>query len=422
MLHKIARLLLLSVTAVSAQVHRLDWNAPFNARALSFLKNAVGDRSVVQLGESIHLTDEFPRARLAVVRYLHEEMGFDVLALEGSAVDSWLAQDHLYRSKDPARIAVAQRLAWFGIWQTEGMTEIMKYVASTQDSANPLYLTSFDSQPGSSNWFQSNSLKALDAFFQAVAAYAPPPRPAALDQWKSAFTPYLVRCYVATAARSEADRKVMDESLAEMSDWLRAASTQIRPAIHGRALLAVVASLHASMELCGMAPTHPFGMQSYQRIRDRENALTALAIKNQVSASGKVILWAHHSHVTQDTLGATVPSMGRTLHVSLGNQLYTIGLFAHSGEAIPESGGSLKPSPLRPAAETEIDTALGSLADYDYFLDLSSRDLPEVFHRRANARFELTARTPYVLAHDFSAVIVIQTVHPPVLKLRRPQQ
>jgi erythromycin esterase-like protein len=324
--------------------------------------------------------------------------------------------------RKPTRIADAQRLAWFGLWQTEAMAEIMKYVASTQTSANPLYLTSFDAQPGSSNWYQSNSLKALDAFFQAVAAYAPPPRPGAFDQWKSAFTPYLVRCYVATAAHSEGDRKVMDESLAEMSDWLRAASTLVRPAIHGRALLAVVASFHASMELCGIAATHPFATQSYQRIRDRENAFTALAIKNEVSASGKIILWAHHSHVTQDTLGATVPSMGRSLHESLGNQLYTIGLFAQSGNAIPASGGGLKASPLRPPEETEIDAALGHLADYDYFLDLSSRDLPEVFHRRANARFELTAMTPYVLAHDFSAVIVIQTVHPPVLALRRPPQ
>jgi erythromycin esterase len=410
---------------VTAQVHRLNWSAPYDSGGLAFLKSNLVNRSVVQLGESIHLTDEFPRVRLPLVRYLHEEMGFDVLALEGSAVDSWIAQDHLYRSADPLhrKALEAQRLAWFGLWQTEAMNEVMKYVATTQDSQSPLYLTSFDSQPGSSNAFRSDGLKSLGAFFEAVEAYAPAPDSDAFDRWKSAFRPFVSNCYQATKARSDDERKAMDQSLAELSAWLRTASLRVHPAIHARALFAVIASLHATFELCGIAPAHPFGGQSYQRVRDRENALTTMAIKNNVSASGKIILWAHHSHISHGSIGSDVPSLGRSLLEMLGSQLYTIGLFAESGEGISSADGDrLGHRSLRPASDFEIEDALGQLADFDYFLDLASPDLPAVLRRVSTARFETTDVTRYVLVRDFSAVIVIQKVHPPVLTLARVQR
>jgi erythromycin esterase len=401
----------------TAQVQRLDWDKPYDAGKLAFLKSSIGDRTMVQLGESIHLTDEFPRARLPIVRYLHEEMGFDVLAMEGSEVDTWLAQDSLYKSSDamPKKALDAQRMAWFGIWQTEAMTEVMKYVAGTMETARPLYLTSFDIQPGSGYGFRSNGMNALDRFFKAVSAYAPPPDGEAFARWSAAFQPFLDRCYVATAARTEPQRKAMDEALAELSVWLRGASSQVRPAVHGRALYAVIASLRGTFELCGVAPTHPFGAQSYQRERDRENALNALTIQNQVSQSGKVILWAHHSHVNQGTLGNNVPSMGQSLAETLGKRLYTIGLFAEDGEAMPSQNvRSMTAKALPTVSGFEVEGALGKLAAFDYFLDLSSPSLPEVVHRAATTRVETEGARKFVLDRDFSAAIVVHRVHPPV--------
>src|SRR5262249_11711147 len=49
---------------------------PYAADDYRFLDRAVGGSSVVQLGESLHITEEFPRIRLALIRYLHEQLGF----------------------------------------------------------------------------------------------------------------------------------------------------------------------------------------------------------------------------------------------------------------------------------------------------------------------------------------------------------
>ena len=52
------------VDAIAAQAVAVDINSPYTPGAYSFLARAVREASIVQLGESIHVTTEFPRARL----------------------------------------------------------------------------------------------------------------------------------------------------------------------------------------------------------------------------------------------------------------------------------------------------------------------------------------------------------------------
>src|SRR5262245_21474053 len=136
------------VDVIAAHAVAIDINAPYTPEAYRFLEGSVRDASIVQLGESIHVTAEIPRARLQVVRYLHEQMGFDVLAWEGSLTQSWLAQEYLYRSSDPVdrRIDNAQQMAWFKLWNTAEMRQLMAYVEQSRTTSRPLYLTSFDVQ------------------------------------------------------------------------------------------------------------------------------------------------------------------------------------------------------------------------------------------------------------------------------------
>src|SRR5262249_61516056 len=48
---------------------------------LQFLKDVVGDRRLVQLGESGHGVAEFDLAKVRLARFFHEQMGCAVLAL-----------------------------------------------------------------------------------------------------------------------------------------------------------------------------------------------------------------------------------------------------------------------------------------------------------------------------------------------------
>ena len=69
----------------------LDLTKPYASAVYAFLSPALGSSRVVALGESIHVTSEMPWIRLQMVRYLHEEMGCNVIAFEGSLLDAWTA-------------------------------------------------------------------------------------------------------------------------------------------------------------------------------------------------------------------------------------------------------------------------------------------------------------------------------------------
>src|SRR5262245_47146742 len=94
-------------TAVSAQSGNASWVAwardhsfPVASIApsateefadLQFLKQVIGDRRLVQLGESGHGVAEFDSAKARLVQFFHEQMGFDVIAFESSMYECFAA-------------------------------------------------------------------------------------------------------------------------------------------------------------------------------------------------------------------------------------------------------------------------------------------------------------------------------------------
>ena len=80
----------------------IDSNNYLNGKQYSFLSPIVNDKDVVLLGESIHLTREFPLVRIGMIKYLNQNHDFNVIAMEGGAADYWAAQDILFSSQKNA--------------------------------------------------------------------------------------------------------------------------------------------------------------------------------------------------------------------------------------------------------------------------------------------------------------------------------
>jgi erythromycin esterase len=405
-------------TPLSSGPRRLDWSAPYQAEQYAYFDGVLQGRNIILLGESIHMTDELPRARLPIVRYLHEELDFDVLAFEGSAVDAWLAADQMIRSDAvlSQKAEDVRRAALFGLWQTDAMADVLAYVAETQASDRPLYLASFDVQPGSASRFSGDSARALDELFAAIERYEPAPDPDALARWRAAFAPFL-SCFRVAEPRSEEEVRAMDRAMAEAASWFEKAAEQVEPAVHGRSLRLVLASLQGTFELCAVQGVRPFGGQTYQRVRDRLNAENAITLRDVVSESGRVMLWAHHSHVNYNTTGERIPSMGEALRRMAGEDVYAIGLFAGSGEAIEADDASDPPLKIQALAEGPVFTVnaeLAQLANYDYFLALGEdAALPAGLRERAVGRIEARIPWPMTLSSDYDAVVFIQRVTAP---------
>jgi erythromycin esterase len=393
------------VAILTARAAALDLDRPYAAADYKFLDTAIGSASIVQLGESLHLTDEFPRARLRVIQYLHEQLGFDTLALEGSLTQSWLAQEHLDRSTAPQRIARAQELAWFVLWQTAAMRKVMAYVDATRSTPRPLYLTSFDVQVGMSAAYQGEP-RIVNDLLDALRVYGPPPDPArepALRRGLSA----IIRCSgLATGANREAAQRAVDE----LAAWITAIAPRVEPTAHAAALGMIPDNLRDNIELCVRTAG---AREMWQETRDVLNARTALKLRDRLSSTRRVILWAHHSHVVHNATGAHVPSMGQHLRDQLGREVYTVGTFAGAGRVF--DGALFGERDLPSIVQVGVERMLGAVDRPAYFVDVSrlpTDDPSAGWLVEQRSRFETVSRRPTILAKDFDGAIYLARVHP----------
>jgi erythromycin esterase len=106
----------------------------------SFLRSAVGNASIVALGESTHGTSEFFRVRNDVIQYMVDSMGFDIIAFENSFTPTWKVNSLF--GKVPSKKIID---SLFGrIHETDEMTELFDWVLRKGMGGRDLLIAGFD--------------------------------------------------------------------------------------------------------------------------------------------------------------------------------------------------------------------------------------------------------------------------------------
>ena len=137
------------VQSQELMVHKL---APPNSRDqadLGFLKQELSGKRVVLLGEMTHMYGNIFEMKARVVEFLHEEMGFNTIALEASMYDLWLMnlENPEFSSSSLKEAAV--------VWsKSEEFNRLINYI-----EANDLKVVGFDSQ------IFNNTSRFIDDFF-----------------------------------------------------------------------------------------------------------------------------------------------------------------------------------------------------------------------------------------------------------------
>lgn len=320
-----------SCSCLQAQrAESLDLNAPDDAQ-YAFFTPLLSNVEVVSLAESIHLTHEFPLARLGIVRSINQNSGYSVLAFEGSPEDLWISQDAFL--KNPGNLFNSTS-GLFPVWNTAEMQSIFAYERSTWSGSHPLYITAYDIQPGTGKGSGGASVFAL--LQEHLAHYAAAPPGFNATAWETALTPLTGAC--SSYKRSDEEKAV--EAIDILEQWIATAAPNVEAAypnlpMHADALRLIPKNLRQSLALCqavGAAPDGRRNWATYKRTRDQLAAQYVLALK-MASPSRKLILWAHLSHLSYDSDG-TNTSVGEILHRTLGARLYTIAAFALGGGTI----------------------------------------------------------------------------------------
>src|SRR3569833_356311 len=113
-----------------------------NYSDLSFLQGYLQGRDIVELGESGHGVAEFSQAKIRLIKYLHEQLGYDVMAFESSILSTYLATEK-QAQWTPQEL---MQNSVFAVWSTTDVQELFSYIRLTQTTTQPLVLAGFDVQ------------------------------------------------------------------------------------------------------------------------------------------------------------------------------------------------------------------------------------------------------------------------------------
>lgn len=118
-------LILFSVHGFAQKLNFVAINPSSNAQEKwGHLKAVLKNKQIVALGESLHGVKEYNATKLELIQYLHEELGFNVLALESDVAKNYFG--NLYRSKIPDTTFLKELFT--SPWHTEEHLEIVKYL------------------------------------------------------------------------------------------------------------------------------------------------------------------------------------------------------------------------------------------------------------------------------------------------------
>ncbi|MEM9919398.1 MAG: erythromycin esterase family protein [Bacteroidota bacterium] len=108
------------------------------------LKKTLKDVDIVMLGEQSHGEGTTYATKIKLVKYLHEEMGFDILAFESGFFDCAKAWSLIEQGED---VSLSLGKGVFNVWSTtKEFRPLARYIETQAKGTRPLMLRGFDGQ------------------------------------------------------------------------------------------------------------------------------------------------------------------------------------------------------------------------------------------------------------------------------------
>lgn len=335
---------------------------------LEMLKPLLHDKRIVFLGESSHGVAQFNLAKTRLIQFLHQDMGYNVLAFESGMGNVMNAQGQI----DKQAALQTMKDAIFGVWWTKETLPLFDYAKSTQATEQPLVLTGFDIQQQGAftngDWLQNPKLaQQFNEVEKQLAEWSSGKdlkgyqkvKATIIDVYKQVKSEIQIKEKELQAAYPKEPHivKLMDRTLA---DRIRLADEYIELTIQSNIDIEQnnIESFLQTMEW-----------------RDQAMMENLLWLAEEVYPTEKFIVWAHNDHIRKaqsDVMGSPYPVklMGERLPDIYKKYSYVLGLYMTSGETSNNMG---EPMPVLPPVKGSIEDILSSTNKPYTFIDLRNR-------------------------------------------------
>ncbi|MGW8265684.1 MAG: erythromycin esterase family protein [Longimicrobiales bacterium] len=289
---------------------------------LRFLKDMIGDASVVSLGEATHGTREFFQMKHRILEFLVEEMDFDLFAIEATWPEANRLNEYVHTGNgDPAVLLSG---LYFWTWNTQEVLDMIQWMRAHNQNpggAPTVSFLGFDMQfPG----------MAIDNVIEYLASVDPPASEGASARYAcmlpfsngpTGSRPSQARYRDETQGFRDdclQDLRAVRDSLLAHQDEYEAASSAVEFSRADRSARVVLQ--FEDME-SGRTPG----------ARDVYMAENAIWLHDEAGPESRIVLWAHNGHVADNPTYGQGQSMGWHLRRHYQGDMVIVGFDFYQG-------------------------------------------------------------------------------------------
>lgn len=335
---------------------------------LAMLKPLLHDKRIVFLGESSHGVAQFNLAKTRLIQFLHQEMGYNVLAFESGLGDVMNAQGKI----DKQAALQTMKDAIFGVWWTKETLPLFEYAKTSQATEKPLVLAGFDIQQQGAftngDWLQNPQLaQQFSDSEKQLAEWSSSKDLKGYQKEKTA----IINVYKQVKSQVQMKEKELQKAYPNELQIVKLMERTLADRIR-------LADEYVELTIQSNIEMEQNIYESFLKTmewRDQAMMENLLWLAEEVYPTEKFIVWAHNDHVRKaqsDVMGSPYPVklMGERLPDIYKKYSYVLGLYMTSGETANNMGETMD---VLPPIKGSIEDIVSSANKPYTFIDLRSR-------------------------------------------------
>ncbi|MCY7857198.1 erythromycin esterase family protein [Bacillus sonorensis] len=320
-----------------------------NGYKFDFFKEILGNKRFVFLGESSHCVKEYSEAKVSLIKFLHQELGFHILAFESElgdcAIGNYLSEE--LSSKEYMSGSIGR------VWQNEFMLDLFEYMKETQQR-QPLHLTGVDVQQRMDKHFSSYMRSHLTGDLRKMYV-----------EFDTRTNEMLDKDYIL----KRRFRKTVEEIEGMGQELMKGLEKQTFPS----AMLRDVVLQTMKNRINYFKANFTKGFSKLFEYRDELMAKNLEFLSQHVYPDEKFIIWAHNLHIKKQSSAnrfSPYRSFVENLPSSMKEDSFVIGFYAGEGRMGNHQGGD---HPIKKVNKKHLEWLLSNSPYQNFFIPCTSR-------------------------------------------------